>query len=123
MKDQEQPKAPSKEEVIAFLKEQIEVKSVQLELQKINTSLAIEKAEELKALSIIGQITNPGSREDSYKGGTPHILTKEDMELNPELAEEGLKEGDTIVIPDGESVESLKDEASTVEKKSKSLKK
>lgn len=58
--DQEQEqKVPEKEEVIAFFKEQIEVKKVQLELQEINAALAVARAEELKALSFIAQITNP----------------------------------------------------------------
>ena len=57
--EQEEQKAPSKEEVIAFFQEQIEVKKVQLELQELNTALAVARAEELKALSFIAQITNP----------------------------------------------------------------
>ena len=57
--EQEEQKAPSKEEVIAFFQEQIEVKKVQLELQELNTALAVGRAEELKALSFIAQITNP----------------------------------------------------------------
>lgn len=61
--EQEEQKAPTKEEVIAFFQEQIEVKKVQLELQQINTELAVAKAEELKALAFIAQITNPQSQQ------------------------------------------------------------
>lgn len=61
---QEEKKAPTKEEIIAFLQEQIEVKKLQLELQEVNTSLAVGRAEELKALAFIAQLTNPPSQEE-----------------------------------------------------------
>ena len=51
--EQEEQKAPTKEEVVAFFQEQIEVKKVQLELQELNTALAVGRAEELKALAFI----------------------------------------------------------------------
>lgn len=87
--------APSKEEIISFLQEQIEVKKVQFELQELNTKLAVARAEELKALSFIGQITNPQPPADAV----PHNLTQEDMDQNPELAEQGFKVGDEVLIP------------------------
>ena len=58
--EQEEQKVPTKEEIIAFIKEQIEVKTVQLELQELNTGLASSRAEELKALAFIAQITKQG---------------------------------------------------------------
>lgn len=61
---QEEQKAPTKEEVISFFQEQIEVKKVQLELQELNTALAVGRAEELKALSFIAQITSPPQQEE-----------------------------------------------------------
>jgi hypothetical protein len=62
---QEEQKVPSKEEVISFFQEQIEVKKVQLELQEINTALAANRAEELKALAFIAQLTNPQQPEEN----------------------------------------------------------
>jgi hypothetical protein len=62
---QEEQKVPSKEEVISFFQEQIEVKKVQLELQEINTALAANRAEELKALAFIAQLTNPQQLEEN----------------------------------------------------------
>jgi hypothetical protein len=91
----EEQKVPSKEEVVAFLQEQIDVKKVQLELQEINTKLASYRAEELKALQFIAQMTNPQPPADAE----PHTLTQEDMDQNPELAEQGLKVGDEVLIP------------------------
>lgn len=61
---QEEQKAPTKEEVVSFFQEQIEVKRVQLELQELNTALAVGRAEELKALSFIAQLTTPQPQEE-----------------------------------------------------------
>jgi hypothetical protein len=91
----EEQKVPSKEEIVKFLQEQIDVKKVQFELQDINTKLAVARAEELKALQFIGQMTNPQPPADAQ----PHTLTQEDMDENPELAEQGLKVGDEVLIP------------------------
>lgn len=75
---QEEQKAPSKEEVIAFFKEQIEVKRVQLELQELNTAMAVGRAEELKALAFIAQLTNPPElEEESDEPKTPRSLKKD----------------------------------------------
>lgn len=75
--EQEQ-KAPTKEEVIAFFQEQIEVKKVQLELQELNTNLAVAKAEELKALAFIAQLTTPPQpEEEDGEPKTPRSLKKE----------------------------------------------
>jgi cupin superfamily acireductone dioxygenase involved in methionine salvage len=87
-------KVPSKEEVLAFLMEQIEVKKVQMELQEINMKLAQYRAEELKALSFIGQITNPQPPANAE----PHTITQEDMDANPELSEQGFKVGDEVLV-------------------------
>jgi hypothetical protein len=99
----EEQKVPSKEEVVAFLQEQIDVKKVQFELQDLNTRLAVARAEELKALQFIGQMTNPQPPADAVE----HTLTEEDMQDSPELAEQGLKAGDTVLLPK-EMVETTK---------------
>ena len=90
----EDQKVPSKEEVLAFLEEQIEVKRKQYELQELNTKLAVARAEEIKALSFIGNATNPQSNAPQ---GVPHILTQEDLDNNPELVEAGLNVGDEVL--------------------------
>ena len=50
--------------------------------------------------------TDEKEREDETKEeeGTPHVVTTEDLEANPELKDEGVKVGDTINLPvvDGE---------------------
>lgn len=92
----QEQKVPTKEEIISFIKEQIEVKTVQLELQALNTGLATSRAEELKALAFIAQMTQQGGERPE---GTPHTITQEDMDNNPELAGEGIKVGDEVIIP------------------------
>lgn len=93
----EEQKIPSKEEVLSFLQEQIEMKKVQVELQQLNTALAVSKAEELKALSFIAQIT-----QQKEPQGTLHTVTQEDLDNNPELAEHGVGVGDEIMVPSEE---------------------
>ena len=99
----EETKQPTKEEVIAFLQEQIDVKKVQLELQELNSKLAVARAEELKALQFIAQMTNPQPPADAVK----HTLTQEDIDGDEELQEAGFKAGDEVMIPK-EMVEEVK---------------
>jgi len=86
---------PSKEQIMAFMQEQIDVKTKQLELQELNTKLAVARAEEIKALSFIGNATNPNQQAPQ---GKPHKVTQEDLDANPELVEAGLKVGDDVLI-------------------------
>ena len=95
---QEDQKIPTKDEIVAFLSEQIEVKELQFKLQDLTTRIAVARAEEMKALSFIGQMTNPRSEGDPYQGGTPHTVTQEDLDNNPELVEKGVAVGDEILI-------------------------
>lgn len=90
---------PSKEDLIKFFQEQIDVKVVQVQLQELNTKLATLRAEELKALSFIGNITNP-QQPPTQK----HIVTQEDLDANPELVEAGVQVGDEVLIPVQEDV-------------------
>jgi hypothetical protein len=111
----EEQKVPTKEEVISFFQEQIDVKKVQLELQELNTKLAVARAEELKALSFIGQVTNP-KQDGGYEGGVPHTITQEDIDANPELTEQGLKVGDEVIIPSEQPTQQSKKERSLKKK-------
>jgi Na+-transporting NADH:ubiquinone oxidoreductase subunit NqrA len=95
----EEQQVPTKEELINFFKEQIEVKKVQLELQELNTNLAVAKAEELKALGFIAQMTTQPGQKSSQPEGTPHTVTQDDLDNNPELVEAGVQVGDDVMIP------------------------
>ena len=94
----QEQKLPTKEELITFLQEQIEVKQVQLELQELNTKLAVARAEELKALSFVAQVTNP-QQQTPPEGTVPHTITQEDLDANPELVDAGVSVGDEVLIP------------------------
>lgn len=85
---------PTREEIISFLKENIELAEYRALLQKVNTQIAVDRVEELKALVFIGQITNPKSQELEN-----HIVTQEDIDNNPDLTENGISPGDEIQIP------------------------
>lgn len=91
----EEQKVPTKEEILAFLKEQIEVKELQAQLQELNTRLAKGRAEEMQALSFIANITNPQEQGE----GVPHTITEEDLANNPDLVEQGVQVGDEVLIP------------------------
>jgi hypothetical protein len=95
---QEEPKVPTKEELVAFFNEQIEVKKVQYELQELNTKLAVAKAEELKALAFIGQLSSPQGMPQQAEQFQKHTLTEDDFRANPELEESGYKVGDVIEL-------------------------
>jgi len=97
---QQEQQIPSKEDLIKFFQEQIDVKKVQAELQDLNTRLAVARAEELKALSFIGNMTNP-QQQPTQK----HIVTQEDLDANPELVEAGVEVGDDVIIPNQEGPE------------------
>ena len=94
MSQQEQAQ-PTKEEVIAFLNESIEIAELRAKLQTLNTQIAVGRAEELKALVVISQITNP-SPEDPLE---TYNVTQEDIDQHPDLSKAGVKEGDTIQVP------------------------
>jgi hypothetical protein len=98
----EEQKVPSKEEIVAFLKEQIEVKELQAQLQELNTRLAKGRAEELQALNFIGNMTNPQEQ------GVPHTITEEDLANNPDLVEQGVQVGDEVLIPGEQKKRTLK---------------
>ena len=78
LEQEEQKTPPTKEEVIAFFQEQIEVKKVQLELQELNTAMAVGRAEELKALAFIAQLTNPVSQNEEDDEPKPPRSLKKD---------------------------------------------
>ena len=109
-----QQAVPTKEEMIKFFVEQIELKELQAKLQMLNADIVEARARELKALSFIGQITNPQMPDT-----VPHTITQEDLDNNPELAEQGVQVGDEVLIPKNDS----HDEEVVEEKKSRSLKK
>ncbi len=94
LQEEQERKEPTKEEVILFLNESLEIAELRAKLQSFNTQIAVGRAEELKALMFIGQITNPKPQDLE-----DHIITEEDISNNPDLAQAGAKVGDKVQIP------------------------
>lgn len=111
---------PSKDELIAFFKEQIEVKEYQAKLQELNTSIAVNKAKEIEAYGFIAQAKGAGKTNQPVQG-MPHTITQEDLDNNPELVEDGIKVGDQVLIPTTE--EFIAEAQKQEESKKRNLKK
>lgn len=90
---------PTKEELMKFFQEQIDVKKLQVELQELNAAMATARAEELKALSFIAQMTNPETGQP--QATKKHVVTQQDLDANPELVEAGVEVGQEVIIPAG----------------------
>ena len=85
-------KIPSKEEVLAFYADQIEVAKVRRELAEHLYETAKFEALRAQSIAALAQLTTP-------QGGTQeHTISQEDIDANPELIEKGIKVGDVINI-------------------------
>ena len=87
-------KQPTREEIVAFLNESIEIAELRSKLQNYNTKIAVDRSEEIKALAFISQITDPKQQETE-----PHTFTQEEIDANPELKDAGISAGDEMEIP------------------------
>lgn len=99
----------SRDQIINYLKEQIEVRELQVKLQELNTKMAVLRLNERNAIMQLADLQNVDETERKT-----YTLTEEDIKQNPELKEEGLKAGDKIVIP---SDKELKEEKEPTQKK------
>jgi hypothetical protein len=95
---QELNEAPDRAKIIEWMNGQIEFKEIQLKLQQLDTSIAVTKAEYMKAMYTIAQISNPQQNSPSPELAK-HTLTEEDLKANPDLVEQGFKAGDVVGIP------------------------
>jgi len=68
---QDESKAPSREEMIKFYKDQIELKELQCQLQELNTRFIRAKADEIQATAFIGQMMSPQEEEESDEDNAP----------------------------------------------------
>jgi hypothetical protein len=106
----EEKKTPTKAEVLNFYKEQIEVAKLRKELAEIVCITAEFDARRVEAIakqahfSAVGQQQPP--QQGMPEGVIPHTVTQEDLDANPELADQGIKVGDVVGIterPEGVS--------------------
>ncbi len=94
-------KAPSKEQVIKFYKEQIEIAKLRSELSEILAVTAKHDADRAESVAKLAHFSAPKGQqpvEQIPDGMVEHTVSQEDMDNNPELAEQGIKVGDVIGI-------------------------
>ena len=96
---QNSAEAPDKAKIIEWMNGQIEFKEIQLKLQELDTKIAVTKAEYMKAMYTIAQISNPQQNHQGSPELSEHTLTEEDLQANPDLVEQGFKVGDIVGIP------------------------
>lgn len=93
----QQEQQPSKEEMMAWMNEQIEFKTVQVKLAELNTVLVELKAREVQALYKMSQMS--AAPEEEGQEMVPYTITEKDIEENPTIKEQGYKAGDTVSVP------------------------
>jgi hypothetical protein len=96
----EEKKVPTKAEVLAFYKEQIEVAKLRRDLAEIVCQTAEFDFRRVEAIAKQAHLTAPPPQQpqDMPEGVVPHTVTQEDLDNNPELAEQGIKVGDVVGI-------------------------
>lgn len=88
-----------------FWKAQWEIRHYTLEAENLQVPydeyVAAQREKNEKAQKEFQEMLDKISQHEKEKteGTFPHVVTEEDMNLNPELQENGVKVGDTIGIP------------------------
>lgn len=101
----QEKKTPTVAEMVKNLKEQMPLKRLQVELQSLNTSFVEMKVREMEAIHKLqqieaGQMEARVKQEQYMKDNIiEHTITQEDMDMNPEMADQGIKVGQVIGIP------------------------
>ena len=118
-------KAPSKDQVIKFYTEQIEIAKLRGELSEILAITAKHDADRAESVAKLAHFSAPKAQqpiEQMPVGMVEHTVSQEDLDNNPELVEQGIKVGDVIGISSNpETPESLpiEDEDDTLVRKLK----
>ena len=73
----EQQERPSREDMIKWYREEIELASLRAELAKLQRDAAVSEAERIQAIAVIGQFTNPPQEEEGES--KPRKLKKEEV--------------------------------------------
>ncbi len=87
------PEQPTKEQIIAWYKDQIEVATLRRDLSALQAEIAKNEAQRTQATILMAQMQDPASQNE-----VEHIVTQEDIDANPELVENGVKVGDKILV-------------------------
>lgn len=95
---------PSKEQIINWYKEQIEVAEFRVKLAELNARTARYEYERQEQVIKLASMLAP---DPSVK---QHTVTQEDLDNNPELSEQGVKVGDVIGLTNVQEKEPVKEE-------------
>lgn len=98
------PKVPTKQEILKFLDEQLEIKTAQVQVQEQNALLQELVLRELKAVIEIAELKARNAGTINQQDMVDHIVTEEDLKNNPDMVEQNIKVGDHIRIPVGEKI-------------------
>lgn len=114
-------KVPTKAEVLNFYKEQIEVAKLRKELAEIVCITAEFDARRVEAIAKQAHFSGPGQQQQQQQGMPegviPHTVTQEDLDNNPDLADQGIKVGDVVGITEKpEDVSNVTDDETQVRK-------
>jgi len=85
--EETQERQPTKEELVEFLKESIEISELRAKLQSYNTQIAVGRAEELKALVFIAQLTNPKEAPEADFDGDEQPETRRKLKKEKQPTE------------------------------------
>jgi FKBP-type peptidyl-prolyl cis-trans isomerase len=104
-KDQEQVTPPSKEQVLKFYKEQIEVAKLRRDLAQLVAETAEFDARRVEANAKVAYFSNPQGPQNKPNNSetegvktAEHIVTQEDLDANPDLINQGVKVGDVVTV-------------------------
>lgn len=67
----QQQEAPTKEQIIAHMNEQIEIMELRVKLQELHAANAMARAEELKAIAFMSQLTQTPQEDTSLTEEEP----------------------------------------------------
>ena len=105
----QEKKVPTKAEVLAFYKEQIEVATLRRDLAGIIAQTAEFDARRIEAIAKQAHFSGPQApqtnSQEMPEGIIPHTVTQEDLDNNPELMEQGIKVGDVVGITEKPELE------------------
>jgi len=96
---------PSKEQIIAWYKEQIEITTLRRDLSVLQMEIAKNEAQRTQATILMAQMQTPTSQNE-----VEHTVTQEDIDANPELVENNVKVGDKILVNNPTAITELPSE-------------
>jgi len=95
---------PTKDQIISWYKEQIEIAEFRVKLAELNARTARYEFERQEQ---VVKLTNMLAPDPSVK---QYTVTQEDLDNNPELSEQGVKVGDVIGLTNVREKEPIKEE-------------